>query len=34
MPDTINGRSLDQVRRLDLFKLLVALALLLAWLWW
>lgn len=34
MPATINGRSLEQVRRFDLFKLLVALALLLAWLSW
>jgi hypothetical protein len=33
MPDTIRGRSLLQVRRFDLFKLLIALALLLAWMW-
>lgn len=33
MPDTINGRPLNQVRRFDLFKLLVALVLLLFWLW-
>lgn len=33
MPDTIRGRSLVQVRRYDLLKLLVALALLLTWLW-
>ncbi len=33
MPTTIRGRSLSEVRRYDLFKLLVALALAVAWLW-
>ena len=32
MPSTIRGRSLSQVRRYDLFKLLVALLLAVAWL--
>ena len=32
MPTTIRGRSLSQVRRYDLFKLLVALLLMVAWL--
>ena len=31
MPSTIRGRSLSQVRRYDLFKLLVALVLMMAW---
>jgi hypothetical protein len=33
MADTIRGRSLDEVRRYDLFKLLVALLLLAFWFW-
>jgi hypothetical protein len=33
MPDNIRGRSLPQVRRYDLFKMLVALGLLLVWFW-
>lgn len=32
MPATIRGRSLAEVRRYDLFKLLVALLLMLTWL--
>jgi hypothetical protein len=32
MPATIRGRSLDEVRRYDLFKLLVALLLMVTWL--
>ncbi len=32
LPPLINGRPLEQVRRYDLFKLLVALALLVLWL--
>lgn len=34
LPYSINGRRLREVRRYDLFKLLVALGLLTAWLWW
>ncbi len=33
MPTTIRGRSLHEVRRYDLFKLLVALLLTVTWLW-
>jgi len=33
MPPTIRGRSLAEVRRYDLFKLLVALLLMGTWLW-
>lgn len=33
MARTIRGRSLSEVRRYDLFKLLVALLLMVMWLW-
>lgn len=33
MPATIRGRNLVDVRRYDLFKLLVALLLMVTWLW-
>jgi hypothetical protein len=33
VPASIRGRSLGQVRRYDLFKLLVALLLMVTWLW-